>query len=164
VLFLLLLRLLLLCQQDIKSLLLFGSRTLMILMIDRFFSQWRNIDISPLGFVAQNNCQVWIFAIIPDKKKAFILGIYCRLALKISAKKTIDLYIDKLKLAGQNLVQVFNFRHVRLFVQCISFRVTKLPSLKWKPRHNELLPYLPIALSLPDLLQYKSCLHIMITL
>jgi hypothetical protein len=36
--------------------------------------------------------------------------------------------MDKLKLAGQNLGRVFNFRYERKF----SFLILKLPNLKWK--------------------------------
>ncbi len=40
--------------------------------------------------------------------------------------------MDKLKLAGQNLGRVFNFRHGRKFVPFTSFLILKLPNLKWK--------------------------------
>jgi hypothetical protein len=49
--------------------------------------------------------------------------------------------MDKLKLVGQNLGRVFNFRYGSLFALSISFRTTKLPSLKWKDQSKTPLCY-----------------------
>ncbi len=57
--------------------------------------------------------------------------------------------IDKLKLAGQNLDQVFNFRHGRAFAPRTSFIAAKLPNLKWKTWPKQLLGYLLWAFLLP---------------
>ena len=57
--------------------------------------------------------------------------------------------IEKLKLSGQNLSRVFNFRHGRVSAQCTSFTTEKLPSLKLKTRPKQLYGSLPLAFELP---------------
>jgi len=40
--------------------------------------------------------------------------------------------MNKLKLAGLNLDQVFNFRHWRSFAPCTNLITAKLPNLEWE--------------------------------
>jgi hypothetical protein len=60
-------------------------------------------------------------------------------------------FMGKLKLAGQTLGRVFNFRHERVFVPFASFRAEKQPNLKWKTRLKQLLCSLLLAFTLPGL-------------
>ncbi len=57
--------------------------------------------------------------------------------------------MGKLKVAGQNLGRVFNFRYGRLFEPCTFFTTAKLSILIWKTRPKQLLGYLPSAVALP---------------
>jgi hypothetical protein len=59
------------------------------------------------------------------------------------------LVIDKLKLTGQNLGQVFNFRQGRTFVCYAITLITKQPTLKLKTWPKQLLGYLLLAFALP---------------
>jgi hypothetical protein len=63
------------------------------------------------------------------------------------APSLVDKYstMEKLKLVRPNLGRVFNFRYGSLFAMSISFRTTKLPSLKWKNQPKTPLGYLPLA-------------------
>jgi hypothetical protein len=75
----------------------------------------------------------------------------------ISSKK-----MDKLKLAGQNLGRVFNFRHGHAFAPlvnganacpCLKLKIlisTKLTNLKWKAQPKQLKGSLPLAFVLPN--------------
>jgi len=66
----------------------------------------------------------------------------------------LDLKIDELKLAGQDLGLVFNFR------LGASFGIAKLPNLKWKTQPKQLLGYLLIAFALPNLDENVYCCQI----
>ncbi len=61
----------------------------------------------------------------------------------------------KLKLAGQNLDRVFNFRYGRVIAECTSFITEKLPNLMWKIQPKPLLGCLPIAFELPTYTDYS---------
>jgi hypothetical protein len=79
------------------------------------------------------------------KKRMHVKIIFCKVLMSSCSTAFIVNYqtladvstsltkaIDKLKLAGQNLDQVFNFRHGRAFAPRTSFIAAKLPNLKWK--------------------------------
>ncbi len=59
--------------------------------------------------------------------------------------------MDQLKLSGQNLGRVFNFRYGRVCTTCTSYITTKQPILNWKTRPKQLLGSLPLAFALPKL-------------
>ncbi len=62
----------------------------------------------------------------------------------------LNSFMDKLKLTGQNLGQVF---HSILSRNCIGHAVvhiTKQPNLKLKPRPKQILGHVPLALALPN--------------
>ncbi len=61
--------------------------------------------------------------------------------------------MDKLKLAGQTLVRVFNFRQVRVFQPHTTFSAEKLASLEWKTWPKQLSGALPFALASPSIRQ-----------
>jgi len=61
------------------------------------------------------------------------------------------LFTDKLKLTGQNLVQILKFRRDCLHVIQSYYLETKLPDLKLKTRPKQLLGYLRVDIALPDL-------------
>jgi hypothetical protein len=69
--------------------------------------------------------------------------------------------MDKLKLTGQNLGQVFNFRCVHACVPGASFTSPKLSSLKLKTRAKQVLGSLQLAFALPivALRGYKDLKH-----
>jgi len=50
--------------------------------------------------------------------------------------------MDKLKLAGWSLGQIFNFRRGRAFAPCTSFITEKLSNLKMKTQLKQRLGYL----------------------
>ncbi len=58
---------------------------------------------------------------------------------------------DKLRLKGQNLGRVFNFRYGHAHSTWTSFRLAKLPSLKWKTWPKQLLGSLLLAFAFPRL-------------
>ncbi len=60
--------------------------------------------------------------------------------------------MDKLQLTGQNLGWVFNLRSVHLPVAHLWCYLVKLPNLKLKTRHKQLLGSLPLDFALPGLL------------
>ncbi len=101
-----------------------------------------------------------IFFQIYDINKKFItqhsneclLEIY-RLAEQdqIYPRNILQMAIDKLQLAGQNLGRVFNFRYGHVCTTCASNVTTKLPNLKWKTRLKQLLVSLPLAFALLEM-------------
>ncbi len=66
------------------------------------------------------------------------------------------LVIDKLKLRGQNLGRVFNFRLSRACVCCATAYKTKWPSLKLKTWPKQLIGSLLLAFALPGLVNLFS--------
>ena len=59
--------------------------------------------------------------------------------------------MDKLKITGQNLGRVFNFRSVRVHAMHLLCYGVKLPNLKLKIRPKQLLGYLLLDIVLPAL-------------
>jgi hypothetical protein len=62
--------------------------------------------------------------------------------------------MDTLQLAGQNLGQVFNFRSGHLHAAHLWCYLAKLPNLKLKTRHKQLLGSLPLDIALPDIINF----------
>ncbi len=59
--------------------------------------------------------------------------------------------MDKLRLTGQNLDRVFNFRFGHLDAEHFWCYQVKLPNLKLKTRPKQLLGSLPLVIALPEL-------------
>jgi hypothetical protein len=59
--------------------------------------------------------------------------------------------MDKLKLTGQNLGRVFNFRSGHLHVATFLLFSVKLPNLQLKTQPKQLLGSLPLVIMLPPL-------------
>ncbi len=66
-------------------------------------------------------------------------------------KIEIFLTIQKLQLTGQNLGRVFNFRNGHVHATYFLYYRLKLPNLKLKTWHKQLLGFLPLDIALPVL-------------
>ncbi len=64
-------------------------------------------------------------------------GLCCRLETKVRPFYLFHKLLYKLKQAGQNLSQVFNFRYERAFAPWTLFRTAKLPNSKWKAQTKQ---------------------------
>jgi hypothetical protein len=64
--------------------------------------------------------------------------------------------MDKLKLTGQNLAQVFHSKLGRACIGHVIVHIPKQPNLKFKTQPKQRLGYLPLDFALPVLTIYQS--------